>query len=312
MFPGMDVTSGIRLSGVFLGQDRRLALPWRIVLAWLGFFGCLLIVGMAVQEMTSRLPDVLSHAAASVGIAASAVGLVWLLRRHVDRRPWSGIGLSLDRAAIPHLLFGIALAGIVSMIAAAATVQLGLAEWSWSAGTTNDAASENLATGILLIALSTVLVQGFPEELVFRGYMYRNLGATLPLWATVVSSSLIFGSMHIFSSEGATTVAEHLVYAGAATGFGLMLAACRTVSGTLWLGIGFHSGFDACNNRVTIVHHGAFVPAWLTVLVVLITGAACTIAVHQSRSPLDWRAIPATPDTDCTAVLTTEQKGAWR
>jgi membrane protease YdiL (CAAX protease family) len=292
MFPDMDVTSDTRLSGAFLGQDRRLRLPWRIVLAWLGFFGCLLVVGMVVQAITSRLPDVASHAAASVGIAASAGGLVWLLRRHVDRRPWSGLGLPLDRAAIPHLLFGIALAGIVSMIAAAATVQLGLAEWSWSADTTNDAASEGLPTTILLIALSAILVQGFPEELVFRGYMYRNLGATLPLWATVVSSSLIFGSMHIFSSEGATTVAEHLVYAVAATGFGLMLAACRTVSGTLWLGIGFHSGFDACNNRVTIVHHGAFIPAWLTVLVVLIAGAACAIAVHQSRAPLDLRAIP--------------------
>ncbi|MBV8995863.1 MAG: hypothetical protein JO287_19655, partial [Pseudonocardiales bacterium] len=92
----MDVTSGTRLSGVFLGQDRRLALPWRIVLAWLGFFGCLLF-GMAVQEVASRLPDVLSHAAASGGIGASAFGLVWLLRRHIDRRPWSGIGLPLDR-----------------------------------------------------------------------------------------------------------------------------------------------------------------------------------------------------------------------
>jgi membrane protease YdiL (CAAX protease family) len=140
------------------------------------------------------------------------------------------------------------------------------------------------------------LVQGFPEELVFRGYMYRNLGATLPLWATVVSSSLIFGSMHIFSSGGATTVAEHLVYAVAAVGLGLMLAAFRTVSGTLWLGIGFHSGFDAGNNRITIVHHGAFIPAWLSVLVILIAGAACTIAVRQSRVPLDWRVIPATSD----------------
>jgi CAAX protease family protein len=295
MFPDMDVTSGTRLSGVFLGQDRRLRLPWRIVLAWLGFFGCLLFVGMAVQEMTSRLPDVLSHAAASVGIAASAFGLVWLLRRHIDRRPWSGIGLPLDRTAIPHLLFGIVLAGIVSMIAAAVTVQLGLAEWSWSADTINDAASEGWATTILLIVLSTVLVQGFPEELVFRGYMYSNLGATLPLWATVVSSSLIFGSMHILSSEGASTVAEHVVYAVAAIGFGLMLAAFRTVSGTLWLGIGFHSGFDAGNNRITIVHHGAFIPAWLSVLVILIAGAACTIAVRQSRVPLDWRAIPPTP-----------------
>ncbi|HYZ37949.1 MAG TPA: type II CAAX endopeptidase family protein [Pseudonocardiaceae bacterium] len=286
---GMDIMSDSRISGMLLSQDHRLRLAWRIVLAWLGFFGCLLVVGGAVHTVTSWLPEVTSNAAASVGIAASALGLVWLLRRHIDRRPWSGIALTLHRAAIPHLLAGIVLAGVVSVAAAAATVQLGLADWRWSAETTNDG---GLAITIILIALSTVLVQAFPEELVFRGYMYANLGETLPLWATVVSSSLIFGSMHVFSDQGATTAGQHATYAVAATGFGLMLAACRMVSGMLWLGIGFHCGFDVCNNRLTIVHHGAFIPAWLIVLVVLILGAAFTIAIRQWRAPADWRAIP--------------------
>ena len=293
MFPGMDTMPAGRISGVFLGQDRRLRLAWRIVLAWIGFFGCLLVVGVAIQAMTSSLPEVTSNAAASMGIAASALGLVWLLRRHVDRGPWSGIALTLDRAAVPLLLSGIVLAGVVSVVAAAATVQLGLADWGWSASTTKDVATKGLAITVILIALSTVLVQAFPEELVFRGYMYANLGETLPLWAAVVNSSLIFGSMHVFSNQqAATTVGEHLIYAVAATGFGLMLAACRTISGTLWLGIGFHCGFDVCNNRVTIVHHGAFIPAWLVVLAVLVTAAAFTIAVRQWRAPVDWRAIP--------------------
>jgi membrane protease YdiL (CAAX protease family) len=230
-----------------------------------------------------------SNAAAGVGIAASVLGLVWLLRRHIDRRRWSGIALSLHRAAIPHLLAGVVLAGVVSVVAAAATVQLGLADWRWSAETTTDG---GLAITIILIALSTVLVQAFPEELVFRGYMYANLGESLPLWTTVVSSSLIFGSMHVLSDQGATTAGEHVTYAVAATGFGLMLAACRTVSGTLWLGIGFHCGFDVCNNRLTNVHHGAFIPAWLIVLVVLIAGTAFTIAIRQWRAPADWRAVP--------------------
>lgn len=288
----VDTTSDIRPSGVFLDEDRRLRLAWRIVLAWLGFFGCLLLVGTAGQAVTSWLPAVISRAAASVGIAASALGLVLLLRRHVDGRPWSGIGLTLDRAAISHLLRGVVLAGIVSVVAAAATVQLGLADWGWPADTTKDAAKQGFTTTIIVIVVSTVLVQGFPEELVFRGYIFGNLGARLPLWATVVSSSLIFGSMHVFSSSGATTVGERVIYAMAITGFGLTLAAFRTVSGTLWLGIGFHSGFDACNGRFSTVHQGAFIPAWLIVLLVLILGAALTIAVRQSRVPLHWRATP--------------------
>lgn len=68
----------------------------------------------------------ISHAVAGLGITASALGLVLLLRRYADRRPWSGIGLTLDRAAIPRLLFGIVLAAIVTTVAAAATVQLSI------------------------------------------------------------------------------------------------------------------------------------------------------------------------------------------
>lgn len=289
---GMGITSDATSSGVFLDQDRRPRLTWRILLAWLGFFGCVLIIGMTVQAATARLPPVISHAAAGLGITASALGLVLLLRRHVDRRPWSGIGLTLDRAAIPRLLFGIVLAATVTTVAAAATVRLGLADWDPSAGTTTKLAEQGLAITIIMIAISTLLVQGFPEELVFRGYMFRNLGETLPLWATVATSSVIFGSMHVFSNSGATTLGERVLYAVVATGFGLMLAACRTVSNTLWLGIGFHGGYNAFNNRFTTVHEGAFIPAWLVLLGVLIAGAALTIAIRQWRAPLDWRAVP--------------------
>jgi membrane protease YdiL (CAAX protease family) len=289
----MDIRSDTTTSsGVFFGQDRRPRLAWRILLAWLGLFVCLLIIGGTVGVATAWLPSAISHAAVGLGVAASVFGLVFLLRRHADRRPWSGINLTLDRTAIPHLLFGIVLATMVATVAAAATVQLGLADWGWSANATKESAEQGLVTTIILTATSTLLVQGFPEELVFRGYMFRNLGATLPLWATVASSSLIFGSTHVFSSGGATTLGERLLYAVVATGFGVILAVCRTVSGRLWLGIGFHGGYDAFTGRVITVHQGAFIPASLIVLGALIAGAALIIAARQCRAPQDWRAVP--------------------
>jgi uncharacterized protein len=289
---GMDLTSDATSSGVFLGQDRRPRLTWRILLAWLGFFGCVLIIGGTLQAATARLPALISHAVAGLGITISALCLVMLLRRHADRRPWSGIGLTLDRATIPRLLLGLVLAAIVTTVAAAATVQLGLADWDPSANITNELVEQGLASTIIMIAISTLLVQAFPEELVFRGYMFTNLGETLPLWITVASSSLIFGSMHVLSNSEATTLGERVLFAVAATGLGLMLAACRTVSGTLWLGIGFHGGYNAFNGRFITVHQDAFIPAWLIVLGILIAGTALTIAVRQWRAPLDWRAAP--------------------
>jgi uncharacterized protein len=289
---GMGIRSETTPSAVFVGQDRRLRLPWRILLAWLALFGCVLIIGMTVQAATVWLPPVISHAAGGLALTVCALGLVFLLRRHADRRPWSGLGLTVDRVAIPHLLFGIVLAAIITTVAVGATVRLGLADWDWSAGATTKSPEQGLATTIIMIVMSTLLVQGFPEELVFRGYMFRNLGGTLPLWATVASSSLLFGSMHVFSNGGATTLGERMLYAVAMTGFGLMLAVCRTVSGTLWLGIGFHGGYDTVHGHFIMIHEDAFIPAWLTIFAVLIGGAAFTIAVRQWRAPLNWRAIP--------------------
>ena len=289
---GMDLRSDTRSSRVLLDQDSRPRLAFRIALAWLGFFGCVLIIGGIVQVATARLPVVISHAAVGLGVTASALGLVSLLRRHADRRPWSGVGLSLDRIAIPQLVFGLVLATILATVAGAAAVHLGLADWAWSAEATNKSAEQGLASAAILIALSVLLVQGFPEELVFRGYMFRNLGATLPLWATVTVSSLIFGSMHVFSSGGATTLGERMLYAVAMTGFGLMLAACRTVSGALWLGIGLHSGFDAFNSQFIAIHQGAFIATWLIILGALLAGTAFILAVRQWLAPLDWRAVP--------------------
>jgi membrane protease YdiL (CAAX protease family) len=263
-----------------------------MVLAWLGFFGCVLIIGGIVQVATARMPVVISHTAAGLSVAASVLGLVFMLRRHADRRPWSGVGLTLNRAAIPHLLSGMVLATILAAVVGAAVVHLGLADCAWSAVATNKSAEQGLASTIIVIALSTLLVQGFPEELVFRGYMFRNLGARLPLWAMVTVSSLIFGSMHVFSSGGATTLGERMLYAVAMTGFGLMLAACRTVSGALWLGIGLHGGFDAFNGQFIAIHQGAFIATWLIILGALLAGTAFILAVRQWLAPLDWRAVP--------------------
>lgn len=288
---GMDIRSDTR-SSVLRGQDGRPRLSARIALAWLGFFGCVLVIGGTVQAAAARLPGVISHSAAGLGVTASALGLVFVMRRHADRRPWSGVGLTLNRAVVPHLVFGMVVATTLATVAAAVVVQVGLADWAWSAEATKTLAEQRLASTIITIAVSVLLVQGLPEELVFRGYIFRNLGATLPLWAVVAVSSLLFGSMHVFSSGGATTLAERAWYAVAMSGFGLMLAACRTVSGTLWLGIGFHGGFDACNGQFFVVHHGAFIPAWLIILVVLIAGAAGMLAVRQWFVPLDWRAVP--------------------
>lgn len=253
----------------------------RILLALLGFIVTILAIAGVAQLATASWPPVVAIVVAGTAVSAGVLWLVRLLRRRLDRKPWDL--LKFDRTALPLVVCGIALAAVVALAGGAVSVWLGFADWGLE-----DAVLAELSrpATIISLAATTLLVQGFPEELVFRGYILGNLHERLPLWGAVVISSLIFGSIHVVSRSGATTISERLVYAVMAIGFGLVLAVCRTVSGSLWLGIGFHAGHDAFVRMFVTVRPDAFIAAYLVTFGALATAAAVA-----------WRASRRTPAT---------------
>jgi membrane protease YdiL (CAAX protease family) len=248
----------------------------RIVLALLGFIATILVVGALAQLATASLPMVVSLVIAGLAVSASVFGLIHLLRRRVDHKPQDLV--RFDRTMLPLLLSGIAIAAVVALLGGAVSVWLGFATWG------TDWGGASLSTAVISIAASTLLVQGFPEELVFRGYIFANLREKLPQGTTVVVSSLIFGSIHVFSKGGAETLTERLVYALMAVGFGLMLACCRVVSGSLWLGVGFHAGHDAFVRMFVTLRPEAFIRAQLVTFGALVLAAYLTASGSRRRS----------------------------
>ncbi|MGW4209093.1 CPBP family intramembrane glutamic endopeptidase [Lentzea sp. NPDC004789] len=249
----------------------------RIVLALLGFIATILIVGVAVQLTTASLPLPLPMLIGGVAVSASVFGLVHLLRRYVDRKPQDLV--RVDRTTLPLLLLGIVIAAAVSLLGGAVSVWLGFADWGADTGT------PAWPVVVVSVAASTLLVQGFPEELVFRGYIFANLRDRLSPRGTIVVSSLIFGSIHVVSHSGATTLAQRLVYAVMAVGFGLMLACCRAVSGSLWLGVGFHAGHDAFVRLFVTLRPDAFIGAQLVTFGALVIAAAITSRRARTALP---------------------------
>ncbi|KJK42781.1 hypothetical protein UK23_35680 [Lentzea aerocolonigenes] len=251
----------------------------RIMLALLGFVATILIVGVLVQLATASLPMPVPMVVGGLAASAAVFGLVRLLRRRLDRKPQDLV--RFDRTTTPLLLSGIAIAVVVALLGGAVSVWLGFADWGvdWSA-----AAEVGMPAVIVSLAASTLLAQGFPEELVFRGYIFANLREKMPAWATVVVTSLIFGSIHVFSHGGANTLTERLVYAVMAAGFGLMLATCRVVSGSLWLGVGFHAGHDAFVRMFVTLRPDAFIGAQLVTFSALVLAAYLTGSGSRCRS----------------------------
>src|SRR5258708_4616128 len=97
---------------------------------------------------------------------------------------------------------------------------------------------------VLVIAIVLALLVGFAEEGMFRGLIIRSL---LPkgIWPTVLLSALLFTSAHLTNLIHGTSggyVSGQLILA---FGSGVLFAALRLRTGSIWPSILLHAGHDA-------------------------------------------------------------------
>ena len=97
------------------------------------------------------------------------------------------------------------------------------------------------AIGILLLSRvnSAFLVQGFPEELVWRGWLFRSLGGTRRAGAISVIG---FTLLHIISNGGQENWVERVLYLATPFGFAVAAVVVAWVSGSTWAAVGVHGG----------------------------------------------------------------------
>ena len=233
-----------RPSVVRMIDEHRARLPWgmRVVLPVLGLFALVLGIGPTLTKALGMLPALLV-------VCVGALLLAHGLQRFVDRAPWSGLGITTNGRSVAHLVLGVLLGAAVMAVANVLYVLFGLAEWR---------AGFRLDGGVWLALLGVLLSQAFPEEVLFRGYLFGTVRRERPLWTAVVVSSLVFGSLHIFSSGGAHDFVEQVLYMLMACGFGFALAACRVATGTVWLAVGFHTAHNIFSRAFTVTNPGLY------------------------------------------------------
>jgi membrane protease YdiL (CAAX protease family) len=213
-------------------STRRPPLAVRVVLvlvaAWL--IWTFVIHGLAPLLGMDPHADRTGHAVRAVLTALLAVPVVLLARRYLDRRPLAGLGLE-------HPGRGLALgAGLWVVLAALGTaVTLGL---GWATVTTGPFPASTALLALYLPVL-VLLYEALPEELLFRGYLYRNLATAVPRWAAVVGQAALFALFGALVGA-AGSVPRLLMFFG----FGLVLGALRVVTGSVWAPIGFHLVFQ--------------------------------------------------------------------
>ncbi|MFF0729611.1 CPBP family intramembrane glutamic endopeptidase [Streptomyces sp. NPDC004134] len=224
-----------------------------------------------------------THAARAVLTTVLVVPAVVLARRLLDRRPWHGLGLPLSRTAARRFLLG----AVCWLLPAAAGFALCLAT-GWVEITRREPVAEVAGVAAMLVVL-VFLYEALPEELVFRGYLQRNLHTELPAGQAVAVQGVLF-MLFGFLVGVAQSPFRLFVFLA----FGLLLGAFRVATGDIWAGIGFHVAYQSAA-QLFVGEGAAFEVSGEGAFGVLALGglpflAAWTYLSRRHRAALDWSA----------------------
>jgi membrane protease YdiL (CAAX protease family) len=227
---------------IFINQnEQRLRTGWRLIVQ----FFLMYLIGFMLIGLFHTVIAAPGSILLTTLFAAGAVLSVILAARGLDKRPKSDFGISFNRQSVRHGALGFVLAGIAMGIIFLIEYFSGwliVTGYGWT-----QLIHHTSFISSLLANLGFMIVVGFYEELVFRGYQVVNLSEGLNIsgvsrekavWGAVIISSLIFGSMHVFNPD--VGLLSILIVALA----GVMLAFPFIITGNLSLSIGLHIGWN--------------------------------------------------------------------
>lgn len=259
-----------RVAVVFLA----VTLVWLFVTQGLGsFFG-------------PAYPDRVGHAVRAVLTSALVVPLIFLARRYLDRRSWEGLRFTSLRTGWRWLLFGMVFWLVAAGLGVVVTVALG-----WTRISLGTPSVGNLLLFLYLPVL-VFLYEALPEELIFRGYLYRNLSARYARWVSVLAQAMLFTLWG--AAIGAAGSVDRVVLFFT---FSVALGILRVISCNLWATIGFHLAFQWVTQLVSAaVREGSLQIAEQPTLELvvfwffpIVLGSIALIAASVVRGDADWR-----------------------
>jgi membrane protease YdiL (CAAX protease family) len=171
-------------------------------------------------------------------VSGSALGLIVLLLRVFENTGPAAVGLPFQIGAWKAAAAGTVLGAIPICLLAGLSLVGGYGSFL----------AANVVFPELVIALLPVLITGFLlagwEELVLRGYLLRQLSLGLNPAAGVLITGIVFGLVHS-GNPGANW--QGLLYTAIG---GILMGWLMVRSGSLWLLIGYHFGWNATASSV--------------------------------------------------------------
>ena len=231
--PEIEKTTYLSIEKVNDPGKPNLSLFWRIAIVFMAVTGVWLLIGGLADTLFGPEYSRPAHIFQAVLTSLVVIPMIVLARRFLDRRSFAGLGLTRLRVGWRPLLIGMLCWFLPASMGIGVSVALG-----WTEITPQAPPGDIVLLGIGLMLL-VFIYEALPEELIFRGYIYRNLASNLPRWLAVFGQALLF-MLWGFANGGANSVERSLLFFMAA----LILGIFRVVTGSLWASIGFHLAFQ--------------------------------------------------------------------
>jgi len=261
----------------------------RIVIAFAMMFACALTPPLLKQvpviqsfalahENPAGLVESFAVGSCVLLIYGSAVVLALVLCRTLDRGRHVRLCLRIDRRALLWLAGMILAALVVDLVVAGMLQVLGFAG--------GDQSVPHGPAWLMIVESFSIafLLQGIPEEIIWRGWLFSSLGETR---FAAASSVLGFTVLHLLSQVGQQNLLEHITYLALPCGFAVTAMIVRIVSGSTWSAIGVHGGFHLVNYYVAeSLHLPVGSITWILQGVIWAVVGLLVLAFHRRRQRL--------------------------
>lgn len=165
----------------------------------------------------------------SLFVTAITTALVIIYCKFIEKRSLNSMGFYKQKA-LPHYLIGIAIGFIMYSVAVAINYLAG-------AVTFNGMVMEG-GIGLILVFALGFFLQGMSEEVVFRGYFMTSLSMKAPIFLAVLTSSVVFGLMHLGNPSFTVLAFVNIAL------FGIFMSLYMLKTGDIWGVCAIHSTWN--------------------------------------------------------------------
>lgn len=201
------------------------------------------------------------HIVSATIIFILVIPVMVFARKVLDRKPWSGLELTSIKEGWKPFLYG-ALSYLIPAVVSMLVFSL-----FFGVTITIHASISDLLLAVVMLMLLVFLYEALPEELIFRGYFYRNLNTAVSKWKAVLFQSIVFVAFALVI--GAATTIDRIIFFFA---IGIVIGMVRVITRNVWSAVGFHLAFQTFQQLIGNSYNQEVVSSSPFLMEVLILG----------------------------------------